>query len=141
MGKDYIDFWTFTHFFSGFLMCSSLLPTYPLSGFFISNIIHLWMEYIENSNLGDIVLESQENHVGDITGFFIGSLIGAIWGRRYFLDDKGGLQNNKVRYFIIFLGFISMIQEVCRELFPETWIFDSAYKPFKWFPDDEKKEE
>ena len=94
MGKYFMDFWTIIHFASGFVSCSALLPTHPVTCVLIVNTIHAFMEYVENNKMGDIVLESQVNHVCDILAFFIGSLIGAIWGRKFFLDEKGGIRYN-----------------------------------------------
>jgi len=128
MGKLFFDIWTVGHFFFGVLTTSALIPSKPLLSLIITNLIHSFMEYNEN-NINEIngdILQTTENHLGDIIFFFLGSLIGFFYGYRMFKN------NYILRIIVLYLSALTLFQEVFREIYPLDWYFDSAYKPFGW---------
>ena len=128
MGKLFFDLWTVGHFFFGVLTTSALIPSNPLLSLIITNVIHLLMELNENNidETNGNILETKENHIGDIIFFFLGSLIGFVYG--YHMFEK----NYILRITVLLLSALTLLQEVLREIYPYDWYFDSAYKPFGW---------
>ena len=129
MGKNFFDGWTVGHFICGFLTTSTLLPSYPVFSAIITNTLHLILELSEKSQSPDgVILETNVNHLGDVLFFFIGSILGAIYGTKLFINPK----YNYIRYIILFVLILIYINELGRELFPYNWPIDSAYKPINW---------
>ena len=130
MGKNFIDLWTLFHCICGFLSTYTLIPSNIVVSAFVTNILHLIMETLENSKNKetDEILETRINHIGDIMAFLLGSIIANVLVLKYELV----IQSKIVRYSILFILLLIFIQEICRELLPKTWPFDSAYKPLSW---------
>jgi hypothetical protein len=124
MGLAYVDFWTFMHFFWGIVITSVLFPSSPELSIVISNVLHLILELTEHDyGINGEHLESTENHIGDLIGFLLGSLIAYFFGCKYF-TQKG---TETLRWTLMIAAIIAFIQEVGRELFPETWFLSPAY--------------
>jgi len=123
MGTSVFDFWSILHFLCGFFSTSTLIPTNPYLSALITNIIHFFSELSEQNKNPDTneILESNINHITDIIFFFIGSILGILYGYKLFI------KNDTIRYIVLFILLIIFLQELLREILPYTWIFDSAY--------------
>ena len=138
MGLGYVDFWTFTHLLWGIIFSSILLPSKPFLSLFISNLVHFVGELFEyNVDKNGVERENLTNHVTDCIAFFVGTLIGYWYGSVYFLQ-KG---TETLRWVLIVISVLAMIQEVGRELYPETWFMSPAFHEFRFFGVDINKKE
>ena len=123
MGIEYVDYDTIGHLCWGVLSCSLL--TYSkipvLVNFGIANGIHYMIEKIEKSVAPNgRVLETIENHTGDIIAFLLG------WMIAYVLRiDRYITSGNALFLWIVLLGFI--VKEVIREIYPYASIVTGAY--------------
>jgi hypothetical protein len=132
MGVHPIDKYTFMHFICGYFVTSTLLPTYPLTSLSITNIIHLITELIiENEIITDTgqQIESTINHTTDIIAFFIGSLLGVLYGCPFYAQKE----NIQQRIIVFSIMILITIQEVMRELLPRTWPISAAFNPYSVF--------
>lgn len=123
MGISYVDIFTLGHLCGGVLSCS--LITYSnipvLLNFVISNGFHYMIEKMEKSVAPNgRVLETYENHIGDIVAFFVG------WMIAYVLRfDRYVTSGNVSFLWIVLLGFI--MKEILREIYPYASIVKGAY--------------
>ena len=123
MGISYVDIFTLGHLFGGILSCS--LITYSnipvLVNFVIANGFHYIIEKMEkNVAPNGRVLETYENHIGDIVAFFVG------WMIAYVLRfDRYVTSGNVSFLWIVLLGFI--MKEILREIYPYASILKGAY--------------
>ena len=123
MGISYVDIWTLSHLLGGVLSCSLL--TYSkipvLANFGIANGIHYIIEKTEKSVAPNgRVLETIENHIGDIVAFLLG------WMIAYVLRfDRYVTSGNALFLWIVLVGFI--VKEVIREIYPYESIVTGAY--------------
>jgi hypothetical protein len=124
MGLVYVDFWTFIHFLWGILFTSVLFPFSPELSVVISNVFHLILEMVENDyGVNNEHLESTENHIGDLIAFLLGSLVAYFFVCKYF-TQKG---TETLRWTLFILALLAFIQEMGREIFPETWFLSPSY--------------
>jgi len=123
MGIEYVDYDTIGHLCWGVLSCSLL--TYSkipvLANFGIANGIHYIIEKTEKSVAPNgRVLETMENHIGDIIAFLLG------WMIAYVLRiDRYITSGNALFLWIVLVGFI--VKEVIREIYPYVSIVTGAY--------------
>ncbi len=123
MGIEYVDYDTIGHLCWGVLSCSLL--TYSkipvLANFGIANGIHYIIEKTEKSVAPNgRVLETIENHIGDILAFLLG------WMIAYVLRiDRYITSGNALFLWIVLVGFI--VKEVIREIYPYESIVTGAY--------------
>lgn len=123
MGISYVDIHTLGHLFGGILSCSlikySNIPV--LLNFVIANGFHYMIEKTEKSVAPNgRVLETYENHVGDIVAFFVG------WMIAYVLRfDRYVTSGNVSFLWIVLLGFI--MKETLQEIYPYVSIVKGAY--------------
>lgn len=123
MGISYVDIDTLGHLFGGILSCSlikySNIPV--LLNFVIANGFHYMIEKTEKSVAPNgRVLETYENHVGDIVAFFVG------WMIAYVLRfDRYVTSGNVSFLWIVLLGFI--MKETLQEIYPYVSIVKGAY--------------
>lgn len=123
MGISYVDIWTLSHLLGGVLSCSLL--TYSkipvLVNFVIANVFHYMIEKTEKSVAPNgRVLETIENHIGDILAFLLG------WMIAYVLRiDRYITSGNALFLWIVLVGFI--VKEVIREIYPYESIVTGAY--------------
>ena len=123
MGIYYVDISTLGHLFGGILSCS--LITYSnipvLLNFVIANGFHYMIEKTEKSVAPNgRVLETYENHIGDIVAFLLG------WMIAYVLRfDRYVTSGNVSFLWIVLLGFI--MKETLREIYPNASILKGAY--------------
>lgn len=131
MGVTSFDFWTIMHFVWGIIWTSILIPSRPFESFMVANLLHAYSEYLEQDYYPKTGkhLESLENHKGDISAFLAGSLIGYYYGCKYF-TQKG---TETLRWTLLIIGILVAIQEICREVFPDTWIINPAYHEYRFF--------
>ena len=130
MGLEFFDFWTVIHFMWGIIFTSVLSPSRPILSAVIANVVHLLMELVENNHDGKKnLLESDVNHIGDIIAFLLGSILGSIYGTKYFSQPGTEI----ARYVLLSICIIAFIQEVGRELFPETWWISPSYHENRYF--------
>jgi hypothetical protein len=123
MGISYVDVFTLGHLCGGVLSCS--LITYSnipvLLNFVIANGFHYIIEKTEKSVAPNgRVLETYENHIGDIVAFFVG------WMIAYVLRfDRYVTSGNVSFLWIVLVGFI--MKEILREIYPYAPILKGAY--------------
>jgi len=123
MGITYVDKDTIGHFCGGVLSCILLqYSNVPLAyNFILTNGIHFMIERTENSVAPNgRVLETYENHIGDIIAFFVG------WVVAYVLRlDR--YVNNKIApvLWIVLIFFIAL--EFLREIYPYEHLINGAY--------------
>nr|QBK85577.1 MAG: hypothetical protein LCMAC101_01720 [Marseillevirus LCMAC101] len=118
MGVKYIDWWTLGHFICGIMSTMTISPRDPWLGVLVGNIIHAYTEFNENQYIKGVLKESNENHIGDIIFFFLGSLVGILF------------TPITIKYWIVRLIFLMIliaisIQEWGREF--KSWPFYSAF--------------
>jgi len=123
MGIYYVDINTLGHLCGGVLSCS--LITYSnipvLLNFVIANGFHYMIEKTEKSVAPNgRVLETYENHIGDIVAFFVGRMIAYVL--RF---DRYVTSGNVSFLWIVLLGFI--MKEMLREIYPYASILKGAY--------------
>ena len=107
----------------GILSCSliqySNIPY--LYNFGIANGIHYMIERIEKSVAPNgRVLETKENHIGDITAFFVGWMLAY-----YFRFDRYVTSNNVSVLWFVLLFF--MASEFLREIYPYEPLIRGSY--------------
>ena len=92
-----------------------------LANFGIANGFHYMIEKIEKSVAPNgRVLETIENHIGDILAFLLG------WMIAYVLRiDRYITSGNALFLWIVLLGFI--VKEMIREIYPYASIVKGAY--------------
>ena len=114
MGVLLFDAYTLGHLLGGVLSCSlmqySNIPV--VVNFTIANGLHYMMERMEKSVAPNgRVLETMENHIGDILSFFIG------WMIAYILRVDRYITSNSV-YFLWFVFIFYTMLEILREIYP-----------------------
>ena len=114
MGVLLFDVYTLGHLLGGVLSCSlmqySNIPV--VVNFTIANGLHYMMERMEKSVAPNgRVLETMENHIGDILAFFIG------WMIAYILRVDRYITSNSVYFLWFVLIFFTML-ETLREIYP-----------------------
>ena len=123
MGIEYVDKHTIGHFCGGVL--SSVLLQYShvpvVYNFILANGIHYLIERNEKSVAPNgRVLETYENHIGDIIAFFVG------WVVAYVLRlDR--YVNNKIAPVLWIVLIYNYSAEILREIYPYERLMDGAY--------------
>lgn len=124
MGVLFVDAYTLGHGIGGILSCSLLQYSniQVLLNFTIANGFHYMMEKTEKSVAPNgRVLETMENHIGDILAFFIG------WMIAYVLRLDRYITSKSVHFlWFILVGYI--LKETLREIYPyESIMWKGAY--------------
>jgi len=123
MGIKYVDYDTIGHFCGGVLSYTmfqySNVP--PTLNFLITNGIHYMIEKTERSVAPNgRVLETMENHIGDIIAFLLGWMIGyALRMERYI--------TNKIAPILWIVLLYNYSAEILREIYPYERLLDGAY--------------
>lgn len=123
MGIKYVDSHTIGHFCGGVLSYTILqYSNVPLGyNFIITNGIHYMIEKTEKSVAPNgRVLETKENHIGDITAFLLG------WVIAYALRMERYVTNKIAPVLWIVLLFFTAL-EFLREIYPYDRRLDGAY--------------
>jgi hypothetical protein len=119
MGLSYFDKWTIGHLFGGILSYSLLeyINIPQLYNFGIANGIHYMIERIEKSVAPNgCVLETKENHIGDITAFLLGWMLAYYYRMDHYITSKIA----PILWFAL-LFFTAL--EILKEMYPyEKWI-------------------
>lgn len=123
MGVLLFDAYTFGHGIGGVLSCSlmqySNVPV--LVNFGIANGLHYMIERTEKSVAPNgRVLETMENHIGDILSFFIG------WMIAYILRVDRYITSKSVYVLWFVLIFFTML-ETLRDIYPYEPKLNGAY--------------
>jgi len=123
MGLTYVDKYTFGHLgggvLSGTLLEYSNVPI--VYNFIIANGIHYMIERTEHSVAPNgRVLETIENHLGDIIAFLLG------WSIAYNLRTSRYINSKNAPWLWAVLIFFTMI-ECLREMYPYQPLFVGAY--------------
>jgi hypothetical protein len=123
MGISYFDKDTLGHFCGGLLSYTMIqYSNVPLGyNFIIANGIHYMIEKTERSVAPNgRVLETKENHIGDITAFLLGWVIAyALRMDRYVTSKIAPV------LWIVLLFFTAL--ELLREIYPYKPLFVGAY--------------
>ena len=123
MGIKYVDAHMIGHFCGGILSYTMIqYSNVPLGyNFIIANGIHYMIEKTERSVAPNgRVLETTENHIGDITAFLLGWIIGyALQMERYVTSKIAPV------LWIVLLFFTAL--EFLREIYPYERIIGGAY--------------
>ena len=123
MGIKYVDAHTIGHFCGGVLSYTMIqYSNVPLGyNFIIANGIHYMIEKTERSVAPNgRVLETTENHIGDIIAFLLGWIIGyALQMERYVTSKIAPV------LWILLLFFTAL--EFLREIYPYERIIGGAY--------------
>jgi hypothetical protein len=123
MGIKYVDKYTLGHLFGGILSCSLLqYSNIPVAiNFTIANGIHYMIEQTEKSVAPNgRVLESYENHIGDITAFLLGWMIAYALRMDRYITSK-----NALVLWVVLLFFTAL--EFLREMYPYEKLINGAY--------------
>ena len=123
MGVLFVDTYTLGHGIGGILSCSLLQYSniQVLLNFTIANGFHYMMEKTEKSVAPNgRVLETMENHIGDILAFFIG------WMIAYVLRLDRYITSKSVHFLWFIFIFFTML-EILREIYPYESIVIGAY--------------
>ena len=123
MGISYVDISTLGHLLGGVLSCSLL--TYSkipvLANFGIANGIHYMIEKIEKSVAPNgRVLETYENHIGDIIAFFVGWVIAYVLRLDRYVTSKIA----PVLWIVLIYNYSA---EILREIYPYERLVDGAF--------------
>ena len=123
MGISYFDKDTIGHFWGGLL--SYMMIQYsnvPLGyNFIIANGIHYMIEKTERSVAPNgRVLETKENHIGDITAFLLGWLIAYALRMERYVTSKIA----PVLWIVLIYNYSA---EIVREIYPYERRLDGAY--------------
>ena len=122
MGEKKFDFWSFSHFFSGFYFRFLFFRENIILGFFVSQILHIFTELIEKKEYKNKILETRGNQIFDHISFTLG------WLFSQFLINRNPKSFQKLCSFkktnlILKILFIALlIREITKELFPENKI-------------------
>lgn len=123
MGIKYFDKDTIGHFCGGVLSYTMLqYSNVPLTlNFVIANGIHYMIEKTERSvTPNGRVLETYENHIGDIIAFLLGWIVGfALRSERYV--------NHKIAPVLWIILIYNYSAEILREIYPYERLLDGAY--------------
>ena len=123
MGIKYVDAHTIGHFCGGVLSYTMIqYSNVPVTlNFIIANLIHYMIEKTERSVAPNgRVLETTENHTGDITAFLLGWMIAyALRMERYVTSKIAPV------LWIVLLFFTAL--EFLREIYPYERIIGGAY--------------
>jgi hypothetical protein len=123
MGIEYVDKDTIGHFCGGVLSYTMLQYSnvQVAYNFILSNGIHYLIERNEKSVAPNgRVLETYENHIGDIIAFFVGWMIG------YFLRlDR--YVTSKIAPILWIVLIYNYSAEILREIYPYNRVMDGAY--------------
>ena len=123
MGIKYVDYDTIGHFCGGVLSYTMIqYSNVPLGyNFIIANGIHYMIERTEKSVAPNgRVLETMENHIGDITAFLLGWVIGhALRMERYV--------TSKIAPILWIVLLYNYSAEILREVYPYERLLDGAY--------------
>ena len=123
MGIEYVDKDTIGHFCGGVL--SSVLLQYshvPVAyNFILANGIHYLIERNEKSVAPNgRVLETYENHIGDIIAFFVGWVIAYVLRLDRYVTSKIA----PVLWIVLIYNYSA---EILREIYPYERRLDGAY--------------
>jgi len=123
MGIEYVDKDTIGHFCGGVLSYTMLQYSHiqVTLNFIIANGIHYMIEKTERSVAPNgQVLETIENHIGDIIAFLLGWVVGfALRMERYV--------NNKIAPVLWIILIYNYSAEILREIYPYERLLDGAY--------------
>jgi hypothetical protein len=123
MGIKYFDKDTIGHFCGGVLSYTIFqYSNVPATlNFVIANGIHYMIEKTERSVAPNgRVLETYENHIGDIIAFLLGWIVGfALRSERYV--------NHKIASVLWIVLIYNYSAEILREMFPYERLLDGAY--------------
>jgi len=123
MGIKYFDKDTIGHFCGGVLFYTMLqYSNVPVTlNFVIANGIHYMIEKTERSVAPNgRVLETYENHIGDIIAFLLGWIVGfALRSERYV--------NHKIAPVLWIILIYNYSAEILREIYPYERLLDGAY--------------
>jgi len=111
MGIQVVDYHSLSHFIGGFIsfICLKSLGVSDLQNFAAANGIHFLIECLENNKKPNgKILETFENHVGDVFCFAVGWFLSL-----YASVDAGGY----VPYLWCILIYTT-VTEIYRELYP-----------------------
>jgi hypothetical protein len=123
MGIKYVDYDTIGHFCGGVLSYTmfqySNVP--PTLNFLIANGIHYMIEKTERSVAPNgRVLETKENHIGDITAFLLGWVIAYALRMERYVTSKIA----PVLWIVLIYNYSA---EILREIYPYERLLDGAY--------------
>jgi hypothetical protein len=123
MGITYVDKDTFGHWGGGVLSYSRLqnskIPI--LVNFTLANGIHYLIERNEKSVAPNgRVLETIENHIGDIIAFFVGWVIAYVLRLDRYV-------NNKIAPVLWIVLIYNYSAEILREIYPYERLVDGAF--------------
>ena len=123
MGIEYVDKDTIGHFCGGVL--SSVLLQYshvPVAyNFILANGVHYMIERTEKSVAPNgRVLETYENHIGDIIAFFVGWVIAYVLRLDRYVTSKIA----PVLWIVLIYNYSA---EILREIYPYDRLMDGAY--------------
>ena len=123
MGIKYLDKDTIGHFLGGMLSYTMIqysnIPT--TINFIIANGIHYMIEKTERSVAPNgRVLETKENHIGDITAFLLGWLIAHALRMERYVTSKIA----PVLWIVLIYNYSA---EILREIYPYERLLDGAY--------------
>jgi len=123
MGISYFDKDTLGHFLGGMLSYTMIqYSNVPLGyNFIIANGIHYMIEKNERSVAPNgRVLETNENHIGDITAFFVGWMIAYALRTERYVTSKIA----PVLWIVLIYNYSA---EILREIYPYERLLDGAY--------------
>ncbi len=123
MGIKYVDAHTIGHFCGGVLSYTMIqYSNVPLGyNFIIANGIHYMIEKTERSVAPNgRVLETKENHIGDITAFLLGWLIAYALRMDRYVTSKIA----PVLWIVLIYNYSA---EILREIYPYERLLDGAY--------------
>jgi hypothetical protein len=123
MGIKYVDYDTIGHFCGGMLSYTMIqYSNIPLgTNFIIANGIHYMIERTEKGVAPNgRVLETKENHIGDIIAFLLGWIIAYILR----LDSYVTRKIAPILWIVLIYNYSA---EILREIYPYERILDGAY--------------
>ena len=123
MGIKYVDSHTIGHFCGGVLSYTMIqYSNVPLGfNFIITNGIHYMIEKNERSVAPNgRVLETKENHIGDITAFLLGWVIAYALRMERYVTSKIA----PVLWIVLIYNYSA---EILREIYPYDRRLDGAY--------------
>lgn len=123
MGIKYVDKDTIGHFLGGMLSYTMIQYSNVPLGYncIITNGIHYMIEKTEKSVAPNgRVLETKENHIGDITAFFVGWMIGCALRMERYVTSK----ITPVLWIVLIYNYSA---EILREIYPYERRLDGAY--------------